>query len=181
MKLSLPLDLLRALDLFALERLPDHTFMALSPPPPWVRHALRSADAGQPLTLADAFPFLDRFLSEADEFWRSGSMDPLASASFVAPGTDEDVLLRALALNLGPRSLLVLERLRGEADPRQTLQKSRDNKLEQERLERRIEAMQAPLASIESLLARLQALGLNDAQRSLVDQIAKALAKMGAK
>jgi hypothetical protein len=181
MKLSLPLDLLRALDLFALERLPDHTFMALSPPPPWVRHALTSADAGQPLTLANAFPFLDRFLTEADAFWRGGSTDPLGSASFVAPGAEDDVLLRAWALNLGPRSVLVLERLKGEADTRQMLQKSRDNKLQQERLERQIEAMKGPLDSIASLLARLRESELDEAQRQLVDQMGKALTRMQGK
>jgi hypothetical protein len=178
MKDSLPLDLVRALDLFAIERKPDHTFLAVTPPPVWVRHVLSAASAGQPLTLADAFPYLDRFLSDAEAFWREGTGHSILSGPFVAAGPSEELLLRACALNLGAHSILVLERLRGDADIRDILQKSRDNKLAQERLQKQLDALQTPLATLLRLVKELLATDLTDSQRELADGLTRALGRV---
>jgi hypothetical protein len=173
---SLPLDVLHALDLFALERMPDYTFVAITPPPAWITHIL--SDAGEPMTLAAAFPYLERFLSEAEVFWREATARSLLSGSFVAAGASEELLLRACALNLGPRSVLVLERLRGEADIRQILQKSRENKLQEERLQQKLDALRAPVATMSRLVKGLLDTDLTPAQRELADGITRSLERV---
>jgi hypothetical protein len=175
MKDSLALDVLHALDLFALERMPDYTFVAITPPPAWITHILSVADAGAPMTLAAAFPYLERFLSQAEAFWREGTGRSMLSGSFVAAGASEELLLRACALNLGPRSVLVLERLRGEADIRQILQKSRENKLQEERLQKKLDALRAPVATISRLVKKLLETDLTAAQRELADGITRSI------
>jgi hypothetical protein len=175
MKDSLALDVLHALDLFALERMPEYTFVAITPPPAWITHILSVADAGAPMTLAAAFPYLERFLSQAEAFWREGTGRSMLSGSFVAAGASEELLLRACALNLGPRSVLVLERLRGEADIRQILQKSRENKLQEERLQKKLDALRAPVATISRLVKKLLETDLTAAQRELADGITRSI------
>jgi hypothetical protein len=175
---SLALDVLHALDLFALERMPDYTFVAITPPPAWITHILSIADAGEPMTLAAAFPYLERFLSEAEAFWREGTVRSMLSGSFVAAGASEELLLRACALNLGPRSVLVLERLRGEADIRQILQKSRENKLQEERLQKKLDALRAPVATISRLVKGMLETDLTAAQREIAGGISHALERI---
>ena len=178
MKDSLLLDLVHALDMFALERMPDHTFIAVTPPPAWVTHVWAISQVGEPLTITNAFPFLERFLSEADAFWRAGMPRTLLSGSFVAAGVSEELLLRACALNLGPRSVLVLERLKGEADVRQVLQKSRENKLLEEQLHQRLDAVRTSASAASKLLAQLMQTESTAVPRELVEKIASALASV---
>jgi hypothetical protein len=178
MKDSLPLDLMQALDLFALERTPHYTFVPITPPPAWFRQALPAVDVSGPLTLAAVLPYLERFLSDAESFWREGTRRSLLSGAFAASSGSEEVLLRACALNLGPHSLLVLERLRGQEDLRDTLQKARENKLEHEQLVKRIESLRVPMTSLSRLAKELAQSGLSGAHQELVDRIAQAVAQM---
>jgi hypothetical protein len=177
---SLPLDLMQALEMFALERMPDYTYTPVTPPPAWFRHILPLTEATGPLTLGAILPYLERFLSEAEPFWREGTRRSLVSGTFAAPGGAEDVLLRACALNLGPRSLLVLERLRGQEDLRDILQKARENKLELEQVIKRIESLRASVASLSKLTHELGQTGLTSAQRELVDGIVTAAGRVDA-
>jgi hypothetical protein len=178
MKESLTLEVLHALDLAVFERMPDLVFIAVTPPPAWVKYALAAASEGQPLTLGLAFPFLDRFLTEAETFWRQGTERSILSGPFVVPWLSGEALARAWALNLGPRNILVLERLKGEADPRALLQTARENKLEQERLQRQVESLQTPLATLVRLVKELLATEPTAAQRELADRVSRALAKI---
>ena len=164
--------------MFALERMPDYTYTPVTPPPAWFRHILPLTDATGPLTLGAILPYLERFLSEAEPFWREGTRRSLVSGTFAAPGGSEDVLLRACALNLGPRSLLVLERLRGQEDLREILQKARENELEHEQVVKRIESLRAPVTSLSKLTHELGQTGLTSAQRDLVDDIITAAARV---
>ena len=178
MKDSLPLDLMQALEMFALERKADYTYAPVTPPPAWFRHILPLTDVNGPLTLAAVLPYLERFLSEAEPFWREGTRRSLVSGTFAAPGGSEEVLLRACALNLGPRSLLVLERLRGQEEIRDILQKARESKLEHEQFVKRIEAVRGPMASLSRLTNELVQTGLTSAQRELVDGIAATVTRI---
>lgn len=180
MRDALPLDLMQALEMFALERMPDYTYAPVTPPPAWFRHILPLTDVSGPLTLAGVLPYLERFLSEAESFWREGTRRSLVSGTFAAPGGSEEVLLRACALNLGPRSLLVLERLRGQEEVRDILQKARENKLEHEQLLRRVESLRSPVASMSRLTSELVQTGLTSAQRELVEGITAALTRIDA-
>src|SRR5262245_10252 len=180
MRDSLPLDVIQALEMFALERRSDYTYAPVTPPPAWFRHILPLTEATGPLTLGAILPFLERFLSEAEAFWREGTRRSLVSGSFAAPGGSEDVLLRACALNIGPRSALVLERLRGQEDLRDVLQKARENKLEHEQVVKRLESLRAPVGSLSKLTHELGQTGLTSAQRELVDGIITAAARVDA-
>jgi hypothetical protein len=173
---SLPFDLVQALELFALERRSDYTFVPVTPPPAWFRHAV--PDVKGPIALADVLPFLERFLKDAETFWREGTRRSLLSGAFTSSSEGEEILLRACALNVGPRSVLVLERLRGQEDMRGVLQKARDNKLEHERVLKRIDSLRSPLATLTRLTKALGQTELTDAQKQLVEGIGNALARI---
>jgi hypothetical protein len=170
-------DLLCALDLFVMERRPDSTFSAMTPPPAWLAKILRSEAADGPITLATVFPFLEGFLDEAGAVWVKGTASSLVSPTFTAESDSEQMLLRATAVNVGPTCLLVIERLTGEADPRAVLQKARDNKLQQEQLQRRVASAQAPIRSLADLVNELLATDLAPAQRKLAEDIGRAAAR----
>ena len=97
---SLPFDLVQAMDLLAVERTDHYAFVQVAPAPAWAVRIL-AAKRGEQLSLASAFPFLDRFITEAEAFWRDGTERVLLSAPFVAQDGEEELLLRATALNLG--------------------------------------------------------------------------------
>jgi hypothetical protein len=173
---SLPLDLVQAMDLLAVERTDDYAFIQVAPAPAWAVRIL-AAQRGQPLSLASAFPYLDRFITEAETFWRDGTERVLLSAPFIAQDGEDELLLRATALNLGPRSVLVIERLRGDADTRGVLQTARDNRLIQERLQRQVDTAKPLVASLGGEIDRLLE-GVDDAHRAAADRIKRDLAKL---
>lgn len=167
-------DLIQALDLFAMERMPDSSFDAITQPPGWLAPTF-AASAQEPKTLATMFPFLDAFLSEAEVFWQEGTEHRIMSGLFAAPGPAGEVLVRASALNLETRHIMVLERFQGEADTRPLLQKARENKLEHERLARRIADAQRPIATMTRLTRELLGTDLTTAQRTTIEALAAQL------
>jgi hypothetical protein len=162
--------LIQALDLFAIERKPDSSFAAIAAPPPWLTPTL-GVGADTPFGLAQMFPFLDSFLRDAEIFWRNGTEGRLTSGVFTAGRGSEELLLRASALNLGTRCIIVLERLHGDADTRPVLQKAREHTLAYERLARDMKAVQASLATIARLANELLATELTSAQREIAERI----------
>ena len=56
--------ILSELGLVLLERLPDGIFLRLGrqPPPAWFRDAMLSAKGNEPVTVAEAMPFVGHFL-----------------------------------------------------------------------------------------------------------------------
>jgi hypothetical protein len=173
---SLPFDVVQAMDLLAVERTDDYAFVQIAPAPPWAVRIL-AAKRGEPLSLASAFPYLDRFITEAEAFWRDGTERVLLSAPFIGQDGEEEILLRATALNLGPRSVLVIERLRGDADTRGVLQTARDNKLIQERLQRQVDTAKPLVASLGTELEKLLE-NVRDAQRPAAERVKRDLAKL---
>jgi hypothetical protein len=95
----------------------------------------------------------------------------------VAQDGVEELLLRATALNLGPRSVLVIERLRGDADTRGILQTARENRLIQERLQRQVDTARPLVASLATELGKLLET-IGDAQRPAVERVKRDLAKL---
>lgn len=174
---SLLFDLIRGLDLFGVERMPDSSFSALSPPPAWLAPILRDVPDA-PRTLGQAFPFLDNFLTDAERFWRAGVEQCLRSAPFTATVPAGELLLRATALNLGAHRVLVLERLTGDADTRPVLQKARENKLLQERLARQVADVRKPVASIARLAGELLETELTAAQRELAEAMGREIERV---
>ena len=170
--------LLRVLDMVVLERGADRGFSFLTPLPAWLTETVATVAAGEPITLRDAMPFLDNFLGEAETFWWEDRSGVLTSTPFAAPGAGDDYLVRATAVNLQQRRLLVLERLKGRADPRPVLQTARERLLEYERLVERMKAMHAPVRALDEFVDESRRAGLDTAQRSAVEAVADAAAKM---
>jgi hypothetical protein len=164
-------DAFHALDLFVAERLPNSSFVALTPPPRWLTRFLSSAAEGTPITIVQAFPFLGGFLSEAEGFWRDGEKRSMTSGPFAVDNPEGELWLRAWALNVGVSTLLVLSRLQGEADTRPVLQKARDNALAHERALRQLGESEAALRDVSRLAGVLLSTDLPPAQRSVAQDI----------
>jgi hypothetical protein len=164
-------DVFQALELFVVERQDDSSFIAMTPHPGWLVPILDAAGR-VPTTLGQTFPFLDNFLRDAEAFWHTGTERCIISGAFAVNGRSGELLIRASALNLGGRCVLVLERLRGEADTRTLLQKARENRLEHEQLSQQIGTMQKSMATIARLAAELLDTDLTTAQRHRAEGIA---------
>ena len=175
---SLLASLLRVLELAVVERMPNAAFHLLTPAPDWLAEAFEGAQAGAQGSLGGALPFLDQFLEDADVAWDKGPAATAASGSFVATVAGEDLLLRAMAVTVDERKLLILERLTGDADTRPILQKAREHELGREQLVRQISAVHAPAAAVHEGLQQLLGLSLTPEQRAVVDRIQQASAQV---
>ncbi len=171
-------DLFHALDLFVAERQADSSFVAVTPPPKWLAQFLVAVTDGGPVTIAQAFPYLDSFLSEAETFWREGTERRLVSGAFTAATASEELLLRASALNVGVHSVLVLARLRGDADARPLLQQARENALRHERTREQLDALKEPVKTLSRLTSELLETDLTSGQRALAEGISAATGRV---
>jgi hypothetical protein len=176
-------ELFRALNLVAIERQPNHTFYLLTPAPSWLSGAFASARAGERHTLAGALPFLDDFLHQADGAWNAGPHASIVSGPFAASVDGDDLLLRASALTVDGRALLVLERLVGAADTRSMLQKARQHMLDNEQLTRQAARIHQPAKAIADAIDELQRTSLSALsaeQRGIVERLNAASAELTA-
>ncbi len=167
-------DTFHALDLFVAQRLPNSSFVPMTPPPRWLTRFLSSAAEGTPVTIVQAFPFLAGFLGEAEAFWRDGTARAMTSGPFAVDDAEGELLLRAWALNVGVNTLLVLARLEGEADARPMLQKARDNALAHERLLRQIKIAKAAVEDVLRLTRVTLPSGPSPQHSAFADDIAAA-------
>jgi hypothetical protein len=168
------LRLFRELELFAVERRPDSSIVAITHPPSWLTSII-GPFGDMPIHINEAFPFLESFVREAEAFWDAGAKGRISSGLFTPAGADH-LVLRASALNLGTRCLLVLESLQGEADTRPVLQKAREHQLEHEQLARRMEGVKPFVSTIARLVTELRKTDLTGAQRELAEAIDSAAA-----
>jgi hypothetical protein len=167
-------EALYALDVALVERLPNSTYFMLSQVPEWLGAVLDAAPSGSQRSLAAAMPFLDHFLAQAEAAWYDGAPARAESGPFAARVGYEDVLLRATALTLRKRALLVLERLSGDADARPILQKAREKLLEMELMTRRASAVHEPAANVQRLIGELSQMALPPDQRAVVEKLTRA-------
>jgi hypothetical protein len=172
MSVDLLSDLIQALELFGMERRPDSSIVAITPPPAWLTPILEAA-GDAPFSLSQAFPFLDGFMREAEAMWHDDTASRIVSGAFTAVVGSDELLLRASALRLGTRCVLVLERLHGDADARLLLQRARENKLDYERLLRQIDTLQTSMTSMARLARELLQTELTARQRDLAERISQ--------
>ena len=71
----------------------------------------------------------------------------------------------------------MIERLRGDADPRGVLQTARENRLIQERLQRQVDTAKPLVASLGADLEKLLE-SVGEAQRPVAERIKRDLAKL---
>jgi hypothetical protein len=173
-------NLLRRLDVAVIERLPASRYEMIGASPDWLEAAFDAAPQGARHTLAGALPFLDQFLEQAAGAWHERGDARAESGPFVTSVDGAEALLRATALTIDGRALLVIERLTGDADTRPMLQKAREQMLALEQLRREAAGVQAPAAAIGRAIADLAATDLPPAAQRVVDNLRAAVAQLGA-
>jgi signal transduction histidine kinase len=97
-------------------------------------------ESGGTLPVADASPFLENFLVDAEECWGKGGGERAKSGPWVENGSGAEVELEATALTANGQSLLLLERL-GEAfaAKKSVLQLARETVIAHQRLNSEIQ------------------------------------------
>lgn len=169
---------LSTLGLVVLERLPHGIFlrMGTAPPPPWFSHALATAGENQPVTVAQALPFVGHFLDEAEFFWRQAQNGRLRSDPFtMTDAGGAEVVLIASALVVGHRHLLVLESPGDFEERRRALQSARETVLEYETHVRRTRALLARIDAARALTDQLANSGLAPGKQQLAAELAEQL------
>lgn len=130
-------DLLTALDVMVVERLPDHTFIVIGTTPAWFTWLYADAAANsQRLRLNLTSPFLENFLVDAEIFWQESRPGLLKSGSWEEKGpSGKEDHLEAAALCLGERKILLIQLLGvAHEERRRLLQIAREKALLQNQL-----------------------------------------------
>jgi hypothetical protein len=175
--------LMAILDIVVLERLPGGAFKRLSndPAPSWFTEAFSSVLEGSPATLAQAFPILDPFLSEAEAFWGRTNYGRLDGEAFVVAGPGgRNLPLVTVAVALDSRHFLLLHRVSGFDDRQEILQRARERTLEHEAVVRRIDDLRRPFTRLNRLVSELEgSAGLSEPQRAVLTSASTELAALG--
>jgi hypothetical protein len=174
-------EILCRLDLVVFERLPDGVFLRLgpAPAPEWFVRLFRDAPPDKPITVAEVFPFLESFLTDAEAAWKEGTR--LRSDPFTVTGSsggEADVVAYAVAVE--HRRFLIIELPPDAEQRRRTLQSARDGALAHEDHVRRTGALSAPLAAAQQLARQLATAGLNSEQQRLAAAIDEHLSAVAA-
>ena len=180
---NLPGDILARLDLVVFERLSGGAFLPLASAqlPAWIaRWPVESAEA-EPVTIAQAFPFLERFLVDAEEVWQKPGAGRLRSEPFTATDpAGREMALVATAIAIGTRHFLILELLFDFEERRQTLQRAREQALEHEAHVRRTGALLPDVETVQQLVQQLTDSGLTPDQQRLAADVREGLASLAA-
>lgn len=161
-------DLVSVLDLVVLERLPGGAMFQVGdqPPPSWFVETFHNVDPRQPVTLVQAFPVLDSFLSEAEVFWERTVYGRLEGEAFVVNGAGgENLPLATVAVAMNGRRFLLIQRVAGFDDRQHILQRARERALEHDEVVKRIQSMHRPMATLARLAGELAGMELGEPQR----------------
>ncbi len=139
---SLPTELLQHLGYALCEDRSGGKFALLYDPPGWFHEVWGpQAAVGDLLALADRSPFLEAFLSEAEEHWNSNAETPLASGAWIEQVSyAREIPLEARAWRLNGRRILSIHSPHEEfQEQTRVLQTARDSLLVHERLLKEIQ------------------------------------------
>jgi hypothetical protein len=153
-------EILASLDLVVFERLPDGVFLRVGPalPPGWFSRLFLHAAPESPIPVADAFPFLEGFLSTTEAAWRRGNPARLRSDLFtMADPAGGEIDLVASAIAIEHRRFLVLEASPDFVERRRLLQQSREHALAHEDHVRHTGALLTPVNAAHKLAQQLAA------------------------
>ena len=182
---SLLVQILTTLDLVVFERLPNGVFarVGTTRPPSWFTRVFLDAAGDEPITIAEALPFLAHFLSEAEHFWRAGHDACLRSDLFVVPDpSGGEIPLVASAVVVGHRHFLIIQVPIDFDQRRDVLQRARENVLEHEEHVRQTRSLLTPVERVQQLAEQLTRSGLTPEQheiaRALADQLAAVVASV---
>ena len=153
---SILAEVFARLDIVVLDCPGDDSFRIVGPIPDWAAHvypaALTTREGSRP---QDQFPFLENFLIDAEEFWRTKQPGLLKSGSW----TEDDAAgqtyqLEASALRSGDHKLLLIESLgRGFVETQSALQHARETRLDYLQLTKEIQKKEILLHCIVHDLA----------------------------
>lgn len=170
-----------ALDLVVLERMPHGIFLRVgtAPPPDWFRQVMDAAEGEVPATIAEAFPFVDHFLDEAEFFWRQGRTGRIRSEPFIIKdAAGAECCLVASAVVVGHRHLLVLEATTDFEERHRALQSARETVLEHEAHVRRTRALLERIHAARALTTQLTNSGLTPERKPLAVEIGEQLSSL---
>jgi hypothetical protein len=157
-----------ALDMVVMEQVSAGTFRQIGdvPPPPWFARIYRKAAQGQRPTVAQAFPVLATFLSEAEAFWSRHETGRLDSGDFViTEGSEEPLPVAATAIALNGRRFLIIQRAAGFEDRQRILQRAREQALAHEQVIKHVQSLRRPVTVLERLAGELADTELSGPQR----------------
>src|SRR5262249_24723566 len=120
----------------------DRSFALVSEAPSWFAEVWgQPAAAGNATRIAEASPFLENFLVEAEEFWSSGAGEVCASGTWLEVGRNkQEIPLEAVALRLnGEKLLSIRSPQKAFREQSQVFQTARESKLAHERLLKEIQ------------------------------------------
>ena len=167
--------LVSLLEVVVLERLHGGAFRQVggSPCPSWFTESFTGADPGAPVTLLQAFPVLDAFLTEAEIFWERTAYGRLEGEAVVVAGPGgRNLPLATIAVAMEGRQFLLLQRVTGFEDRQHILQRGREHALERERIVKRIDALRQPVARLTRLANGLASSeNLSEQQQTLLTGI----------
>ena len=171
-------DLVAALDLVILERLEGGVLSRLggTSPPAWFSGNLHDIHPQKAVTLLEAFPVLDAFVSDAEVFWeREGDGRLDAEPSVMTLSSGDHLALATVAVKMNGRKFMLLQPIAGFADRQHVLQRARERALEHEQVVKTIDLARHPLQKLEQLVTELNATELEESQRKLLGHITRQL------
>lgn len=175
--------LMAILDIVVLERLPGGAFKQLSndPSPSWFTEAFSNVVEGAPATLAQAFPILDPFLSDAEAFWNRTNFGRLDGEAFVVAGPGgRNLPLVTVAVALDGRHFLLLHRVAGFDDRQAILQRARERALDHEAVVRGVDDLRRPFTRLKRLTDELAAsTQMSESQRALLTSVNTEIVAIG--
>ena len=165
-------ELMAALDLVVIERLPNGYLTVHGRVPAWFDSVVPGVTRSGPVPFEQAGPFLHNFLEEAGRFWWDNTAGRLKSGPCAA--TDrlgQEFHFEATALTMGQRRLLLVERLADFADTQHVLQIARERALADEKAAVRQQSLGKHAEKLLSLVQSLDASGLSAQQADLLQRI----------
>jgi hypothetical protein len=172
-------ELVAALDVVVVERLPDRSFQAMGPIPDWFVPIQAASAGGDTAELERAFPFLDHFLDEAAVFWRRPEGGRLRSGPYTAKDHHGIEFHFEVSTVLADRRIFLLFHvLRDFEDTRTVLQRARERTLDLQKVGQARERLRKPLSSIGRQLQSLLSGELTPAQRAVAEHAQRDLARV---
>ena len=171
-------DLVTALDLVVLERLPGGALFHLGdqPPPAWFVDTFHKVDRDQPVTLPAGVPRPRCVSVGSGGFWERRADGHLESERSWCPRpAAQNLPLAAVAVVLKGRRFLLLQRVAGFDDRQHILQRARERALEHEDVVKRIDSLRRPAATLARLAAELQDMELGEQPRKHLDSLTTAV------
>lgn len=123
------------------------------------------------LPIADASPFLENFLIDAEECWRKGGAERVKSGPWIENGAGTELQLEATAMTANGQSILLLERLAEAFEAKKSvLQRARETVIAHQRLNAEVQKKEILLhwvademtAALANIITSLRLIELED-------------------